>query len=375
MGVRGAMRRLGLAAWAAYVLLGGVAVEAANTRPKAPHLVYKVAPNAEIEIEVRGYDQDGNSLTTVVTGLPAAGSLFDLSQVYAVHGQRPKAALAPLSAAGSPVPALSKHRLIYRAPGAFQAGTYATLRYTVSDGQATSAEGLVRFVADTGAGSDLVLVESDFADDSDGWRTQNNGASSDVTHERSSVSSAAARLNQFVYAEDGRIDVDARTGADRSAWYFVAPGKFLGNQVHAYGGNLQFVLGAFSGDFSAQRRNSDLDFIVLECASCSMGKGMRFARKLSDVIFDGSPSNFKLRLSEGAWLKDPKNTLAPWSAPTQCEMVEMLSSLSAIKVLGDFTTFYESVGIDSVQLTAAAQGSRSPVPLQCLCANPGTQCS
>jgi hypothetical protein len=73
---------------------------------------------------------------------------------------------------------------------------------------------------------------------------------------------------------------------------------------------------------------------------------------LSPVFsYDGTITQFKLPLTELAgWVKDPKNILLPWAPPNQCEFVSVLSSLSSLRILGDFTRGYESVALDSVTL-------------------------
>jgi hypothetical protein len=64
------------------------------------------------------------------------------------------------------------------------------------------------------------------------------------------------------------------------------------------------------------------------------------------------------------WLQDSANTLVEWEAPTQCAMVEVLSGLSAVRILGDFTTGHESVALDNVALRQTAGTSHVPVCAQ-----------
>ena len=54
---------------------------------------------------------------------------------------------------------------------------------------------------------------------------------------------------------DDKINIMNAGAIDNSIWYFQAPQKFLGNVGIAYGGKLQFVQGAFSGDFSKLNGN------------------------------------------------------------------------------------------------------------------------
>lgn len=54
----------------------------------------------------------------------------------------------------------------------------------------------------------------------------------------------------------------------------------------------------------------------------------------------------------GGWLKDSHNSLVTeWSAPTQCDMIQVLSSISSLRILGDFTSWYETVALDNVLIS------------------------
>lgn len=75
---------------------------------------------------------------------------------------------------------------------------------------------------------------------------------------------------------------------------------------------------------------------------------------------DGQPRIVTIPLVESVWLKDPKNTLIKWQAPSQCEMVEVLGGLTSIRILGDHTKWYESVAIDKVELHIGTS-----VPIAC----------
>lgn len=95
--------------------------------------------------------------------------------------------------------------------------------------------------------------------------------------------------------------------------------------------------------------------VEFDCASCSgpVGPGITLALPLSAVkffTFNGTPMKFSLNLIETAgWIKDPQNSLLSWTTATQCDMIQVLSRLSAIRILGDWTTWYESVALDDVQ--------------------------
>ena len=86
------------------------------------------------------------------------------------------------------------------------------------------------------------------------------------------------------------------------------------------------------------------------------------ARVAPTRFFDGSTTTFSIPLDETAgWRKDPKNSLFAWPRPSQCDMIEVLSGLSGLRILGDLTDWYESIALDAVSLKAPASG-RSEVP-------------
>ena len=78
-------------------------------------------------------------------------------------------------------------------------------------------------------------------------------------------------------------------------------------------------------------------------------------------MLDGKAKQVTVSLVEGAWRKDPGNSLVQWAPPTQCEFVEALASISGLRILGDHTRWYESVGLDSVSITHGTGG----VPMGC----------
>jgi hypothetical protein len=72
---------------------------------------------------------------------------------------------------------------------------------------------------------------------------------------------------------------------------------------------------------------------------------------LSKALMEASSSfkdgamevNFSVELLEtSGWLKDTQNTLKEWKAPSQCDMIQVLSRLSSVRILGDLTRWYES---------------------------------
>jgi len=181
-------------------------------------------------------------------------------------------------------------------------------------------------------------------------------------------------LNHYIYGTDDLINVNTFGAIDHSQWYFEAPPSFLGNLGSAYQGTLTYTLSAFSGNFSQlnsvpQKNFNDMNMVILECASChgpvEMGITLAFpmsawlswnnipapgtlgASDPTQSAFAGIPISIPLA-EWGGWLKDPQNSNKPWTTPTTCDMVQVLSRLSRLRILGDYTTWYESVAIDDV---------------------------
>ena len=63
------------------------------------------------------------------------------------------------------------------------------------------------------------------------------------------------------------------------------------------------------------------------------------------------------------WVKDPKNSLKTWWRPTQCEMIQVLSALSAVRILGDFSRATETIALDDVRFVQPAPGPEATIPL------------
>ncbi len=96
--------------------------------------------------------------------------------------------------------------------------------------------------------------------------------------------------------------------------------------------------------------------IELECADCigPVYKGIKLvfpiSASTSASLFNGKPIEIKIPLLEGnGWLKDPQNTLLKWTPPTKCDLIQVLSRLTSFKILGDWTTWYETVSVDNIQ--------------------------
>merc|ERR1711920_288467 len=179
-------------------------------------------------------------------------------------------------------------------------------------------------------------------------------------------------LNRYIYGTDEVQYVDFETGSDQSKWYFEAPpGKFCLPEIAAsYGGTIRFTIASTYGDF--QYLNDHLDFITLECSSCNSGRGLRIVRMADNGLeWDGSERVIEVPLLHGNfWKRDPKNPALTFTDATECEIAAVLSGLTKVKILGDFTKAGEGVALDDVSI-----GSSSTQPVYPLACQQGCSCA
>jgi len=341
-------------------------VSAANTPPLAPHFYVTVQKATEVLIQLTGYDVDGDLLTVRITSLPETGTLNQLSQVYSEYGYPPMQG-SKIIKVGTVVSG-SKNRLVYARPKNDQnvEGKWGTFTYTVTDTSgAVSSEGIVTLV-----GNDKVTVSSAFSRSTEDWFISGNAPDSSPLP----IYEASSRgvMNHYIYHTDDFIETSvsrstsvSSTLDDTKRWYFNAPSKFLGKQMNSYGGTLSFHLSSSSGDYSAGNLNTDMNLVELECKSCATNSGIRLVLKMDSTAFtfDGKTKLFSLPLTEnGGWLKDPKSSIKTWTTPSKCEIIEVLSSLTSLKILGDHTRWYESVSLDNVKFSAGVKS----IPIDCM---------
>lgn len=316
--------------------------------PVARHVTQVVAPGADAVVTLRGYDVDGEALAADVVSLPEApGALSQLSKVFSKFGYDPKK--------GSAAKALSRvtgtlNRVYYSRPqydAEKRSGKWGLFEYSVSDAGSTSKPAVVTLVPPS-----LKTVATHFDTGVEGWTVVRNGPSS--SQPTFDASSFGAGLNRFVVATDQLISTKNKVEANSSRFAFEAPAEYHGNQNAAYDGSLTFTLAALAGDLT---RGADVDrnfnLVELVCATCKTNAEVTlvFPLAATNVSFTGAATTFTIPLKETAgWLIDPENELLSWHAPTQCEMIQVLSGLSSLKILGDLTDWYESVALDDVYL-------------------------
>lgn len=316
----------------------------------ALHQLVTVAPGGALLIRLAGYDPStaGTKLQYKVQGTPQTGSLFQLSQVYSAYGYNPIAG-SHITKAGTVVVG-SNNRVYYKrpTPDAADNQLWDKFTFTANDGGADSFNATVTLVPPSGA-----LVGSEFLLHNEGWTIIGNKAAvSPATFE---AYSRGELLNHYVYGTDDKVNVKG-SGSDDSLWYFQAPPSYLGNLGISYGGFFQFTLALFSGDLT-NLNAENVCAVKLVCADCDgpVGKGITLCFPLGATAsvqgksVGGDAYVLQIPLLETAgWTKDPQNSLKQWTPPSKCDIIEVLSRLSGVYILGDWTRWHESVGIDNV---------------------------
>ena len=121
---------------------------------------------------------------------------------------------------------------------------WTVFNYTVSDKSAVSVAGLVWVVP-----SHHNIVYSGFNTNLDGWSVWGNGniqaalPAGGLSYEPYS----RGVLNHYIIGTDVEINTNLANNDDLMRWYFVAPAKFMGMQIIAYGGSLRFSWASAAG--------------------------------------------------------------------------------------------------------------------------------
>jgi hypothetical protein len=374
-----------------------VGASSQNKEPIALHQLYELPLDDDsssnggqhgivISLEAVVFTSTEKTITATITSLPQFGQLYHVSQVYATHGYDPKKGkvidTVPMNITSSRIEVVydntSTSRPSYHTSSYHQQHQTAdSFSYTVTTSDnshpqqtRTSLEGTVALVPS----ESRKLASSTFIIDAEGWTTTGNRRGNEVRHERNT---RGAHMSHYVYASDDSVNININHANsagggrdDMDLWYFLAPSPtFTSWQVMAYGGTLQFTLASFSGDYSEtnmnyQGSNTNLNLVKIKCASCNYGKGVTIGCPLSQIpqAYNGSPQKFVLRMHESAgWVKDPKNTLVQWTRPTKCEFLEVLSGITSLEILGDFTKGYETTALDDVAFLVASSSDKQPI--------------
>jgi len=207
-----------------------------------------------------------------------------------------------------------------------------------------------------------------------GWSVSGNVLGSDATADGPRHHGVVlGKLDRFLSGFD-QIQRLNPTGDpdDVARWYFEASADFHTREmVAAYGGHVRFTMRSLSGNFT--NLNSRLEWLVLECAACESGRGIRLVKLAegNQDAWDGSERRVSLNLHpRELWQRDPFNPVLDFEYATECEIAAVLTNLSRMAILGDYTRAGETVAIDDVEIVADAAAQPSyPVVCQrgCSC--------
>lgn len=312
--------------------------------PSALHLRITLNHTLDAIIRLRVYDKHHPSslFHFYIQDLPERGELYQLSQVFSNYGYEP---VKGTRIHNTDTMVSDKRGRIYFRNYDNHATSFTYLAVNTKNG-CISLIGSITVIPTTG-----ILVGSDFTINHEGWTIVGN--KQPLLYATMVPYSTSPLLSHYIQGSDNLIH-SSRTVHDQNLWYFQAPKQFTGNQLAAYRGNIEFVIGSFSGDFNKLHPGNTMG-VIIECNSCAHGKGRRFGYPISKLDasfrFDRRPVRISISLDEtGGWLEDPHNTLLPWTSPSQCGFLYALSNISSIQILGDWTVWYETVAIDSVYL-------------------------
>lgn len=294
-------------------------------------------------IRLKGANPCGNKLTYVITELPTYGAIYQLSQVFNLHGYNPISGKQITDK--NTVVSWSSNRVYYVATTRRSVRLLSdAFSFRITDGKNTSFDGTVTIVDKSGT-----IVGSDFLTGDEGWTIIGNAKAGAVSAPQFEPYHRGKLFNYYIYAKDEIVNHSKFGEQDKSLWYFNAPAKFLGNKGAAYGGHISFSIGLFAGDIALLLGGN---LIELECKECGYKTGITLVYRFSKIHFEHKIANFKIELVETTnWLKDPQDSLKQWTAPSKCEFIQVLSRLSGLRILGDITTWYETVAIDNVFLS------------------------
>lgn len=356
---------------AAFFLRKNYSQSIATDELLALNQIYEVPVGGDHVISLKGRSFTGGKILATVTSLPSSGSLHQLSYVFDRYGYEPKAGPKITSV---PSNITSKDsRVLYRRPDpdrAMPSGRWDIFSYKISDGFKSSLAGNVLLVPPS-----HLITASTFISDVEGWKTTGNNdqRGNYVAYEQSSW----GNISYFIYATDDLVNVD-HEGNDLDLWSFLAPPSFHGWMLMAYGGTLEFTMSPFTGDFSSENLNfgGNLRLVEIVCDTCNLNRGITIGFPLNSLDpFAQGITKYTIPMHESAgWLKDPKNVLLSWTEVSQCEFLQVISNISSLKILGDFTKWYETVSIDDIQFRSAEPLQERNIPKCAQWSSDATDC-
>jgi Laminin B (Domain IV) len=182
-------------------------------------------------------------------------------------------------------------------------------------------------------------ITSDFASGADGWRA----VDINIPNYSSAAATYAVAYSNSGGNPDGFIALADPSG---STFYFDAPAKFLGNQNASYGQSLSWdIRSIFAVGTVLNLAPADL---VLS------GGGITLVYDAPFAPTPGSWTSFNVILNESGW----KNGSLLGANATASDMHAVLSSLSSLRILGEYGDGTDTGNLDNIALGSNA----APLP-------------
>mmetsp|Transcript_65449 Transcript_65449/g.182145 ORF Transcript_65449/g.182145 Transcript_65449/m.182145 type:complete len:423 (-) Transcript_65449:72-1340(-) len=351
------------------------------SNPVARHVACPIEANIPTTCRLAAHEDGEHPVDFLITTLPEAGLLYETSPNFRADGSDPK----------HMPDVIGEHLLPYKVTDPLQRviyvppynvwppeGYWASFEYRVvfhpprpeewplsrpDPDPITSEAGLVVLSNPDGAiaGSNFDLAGGDY-----GWSITGNLAESEWAGGLKHQANVWGGLSRYVYGVDEVLYMDFATGLDQTRWYFEASRDFHGRELAAaYGGKIKFTVRALYGNFT--QLNSPLDWITIECESCNTGYGLRIVRFIDENFFwEGSEKVVEVDLKPTArWMKDPLNSAMEFAYADECLIAAVLTNVSRVAILGDFTRGGEGVALDDVQIIGAIPSMQPAHPYYC----------
>jgi alkaline phosphatase D len=170
--------------------------------------------------------------------------------------------------------------------------------------------------------SALILVESRFDADAEGW---------------TAVNGVSGRRWNPVGGQSGGF-YEARDDGQGTVWFFSAPAPYLGDQTRALGGTLSFWLKTSTLALPMDQEWADVKI---------GGNGLQLA-------LDAGPSPgldwtfYSLTLGPGAW----RVGTADGPLATEADFRTVLANVEHLRIRGEYSAWWDQGGIDTVLLSA-----------------------
>lgn len=193
-----------------------------------------------------------------------------------------------------------------------------------------------------------IIVSSDFLFGIDNWTIVGSNPlknNSIPTHNKYS----SKNMSYFITWIDDYINVDSFESDDKALWYFRSGEKFKNNLEISYGGNIQFMMTSFSGNFSNLNNINQIPFVKIYCKNQNNILVYYYRQKinLNQDEHNGLTKKFNIKLDNLEWKKISIKTHIEDNL-TKEEFISCLKNVSHIDILGDWTRGIETIGLDSV---------------------------